>query len=444
MDAHQERLNMGRTLKIGSFHMGSSLADILLSAVWNRILISNLGLPAGPVALLAALRYLLAPLSIWAGDRSDRHPIMGKYRLPYIWGGRIVMALGLLLIPPATLQLAENPASPLGWLLATVCFVICGVGKLVSGSPFLALLRDSAPPSKRGQALSVAQIMLLFSFSLAPALYGFLVKDYDYASLLRAVLIGVGLALPFWFFSLLGEDRYTPAAAAEEQLPLNKAMAIIWGDPRARAFFVFLSLGMISVFAQDTILEPFGGDVFGLDVRTTTSWNAVWGLAVLVAMIGGTVATRKRAPHEQVGTTLLGMGLTLAGLALLGVVALLKIEAAIMPVLAAFGFGFGIQTVGTISLLMAMTSDKHAGAYLGLWSLAQLVFRGVGMALGGLMRDVVLGLSGSLPVAYGSVFLLEAVGLAVCMLLLLRIDVAGFARGEAPSTHERIAALADG
>jgi BCD family chlorophyll transporter-like MFS transporter len=165
MDANPERLNMGRTLKIGSFHIGSALSDIMLSAVWNRILISNLGLPAGPVALLAALRYLLAPLSIWAGDKSDKQPIMGKYRLPYIWGGRALMALGLLLIPPATLLLAESPGSALGWLLATLCFVVCGTGTLISGSPYLALLRDSAPPTKRGQALSIAQIMLLFSFS---------------------------------------------------------------------------------------------------------------------------------------------------------------------------------------------------------------------------------------------------------------------------------------
>ncbi|NTV64381.1 MAG: BCD family MFS transporter [Oscillochloris sp.] len=444
MDANQERLNMGRTLKIGSFHIGSSLSDILLSAVWNRILISNLALPAGPVALLAALRYLLAPLSIWAGDQSDKQALFGKYRLPYIWGGRLIMALGLLLIPPSTLLLAEDQGSVLGWLLATLCFVISGVGTLISGSPFMALLRDSAPPSKRGQALSIAQIMLLFSFSLSPALYAALMKQYEPALLWRTVLIGVGLALPFWFFSLLGEDRYTPVAPSEVPLPLRQAMGEIWADPRARSFFVFLSLGMISVFAQDTILEPFGGDVFKLDIGATTQWNAFWGLAVLVSMIGGTIATRKRKPYEQVSTTQIGLAFTLVGLALLGVVALLKIQAAIIPVLVIFGLGFGIQTVGTISLLMAMTSDKHAGAYLGLWSLAQLVFRGVGMALGGLLRDLVLTLSGSHTMAYGSVFLLEAVGLAVCITLLSRIDVAGFACGEPPSTHERIAALADG
>ncbi|EFO80435.1 PUCC protein [Oscillochloris trichoides DG-6] len=444
MATQPERLKMGRTLKIGSFHVGSAFSDILLSAVWNRILISNLGLPAGPVAILAALRYLLAPLSIWAGDRSDRHPIFGKYRLPYIWGGRAMMALGLLLIPPSTLFLAEDPSSVMGWGLATLCFVVCGAGTLISGSPFLALLRDSAPPSKRGQALSIAQIMLLFAFSMAPALYGALIKNYDQASLWRAVLIGVGLAIPFWFFSLWGEDHHDPQAnPQEEQIPLRTIMGMIWGDPRARTFFVFLSLAMISVFAQDALLEPFGGDVFGLDVGATTRWNAFWGLAVLVSMVGGTIITRKRAPHEQVGTTLIGLGATMVAMVLLGVVAILKIQAAMIPTIIIFGLGFGIQTVGTISLLMAMTSDRHAGAYLGFWSLAQLVFRGVGMGLGGVIRDMVLAATNSHTIAYGSVFLLEAVGLAGCIMLLMRIDVVGFARGAMPSTHDRIAALAD-
>lgn len=444
MDERNERLNVGRTVKIGAHHVGGAFTDILLSAVWNRILISNLGLPASPVALLSALRYFLAPLSIWSGNRSDSRPIMGKHRLPYIWGGRALTILGLLLIPPATLQLAENPGSWLGWLLAAVCFSLSGAGTLIAGSPYLALIRDRTAPSKRGQALAIAQIMLLVAFVFAPAIYAAVIKQYDYASLWRAVLIGIGLAVPFWIFSILGEDRHTAADAADEEpLPMREAMRTIWADPRARGFFVFLSLGMVSVFAQDAILEPFGGDVFGLDVAATTSWNAVWGLGVLIGMISTAVATRRRLTHDYKGTTGLGLALTGAALGLLAIVALLRLEALLLPVLALFGFGFGIQTYGTINLLMAMTSDRHAGAYLGLWSLAQLVFRGVGLALGGVLRDLFLLLTGSHAIAYGSIFLLEALGLAVCISLLARIDVEGFARGHAPRPAEALAALGD-
>jgi BCD family chlorophyll transporter-like MFS transporter len=444
MDEGNERLNVGRTVKIGAHHVGGAFTDILLSAVWNRILISNLGLPATPVALLSALRYFLAPLSIWSGNRSDTHPVMGKHRLPYIWGGRAMTILGLLFIPPATLQLAANPASWLGWLLAAICFSLAGAGTLIAGSPYLALIRDRTAPSKRGQALAIAQIMLLVAFSLAPAIYAGIVKQYDPASLWRAVLVGIGLAIPFWVFSVLGEDTFQGAAeSGEEPLPMREAMGQIWADPRARAFFIFLSLGMVSVFAQDAILEPFGGDVFGLDVSATTRWNAIWGLGVLVGMIGTAVVTRRLATHAYKATTGLGLALTGAGLGLLAIVALLGLQPLLLPVLALFGFGFGIQTYGTINLLMAMTSDRHAGAYLGLWSLAQLVFRGVGLALGGVLRDLFLMLTGSHALAYGGIFLLEAVGLAVCISLLARIDVEGFAMGKAPRPAEALAALGD-
>jgi len=87
-----------------------------------------------------------------------------------------------------------------------------------------------------------------------------------------------------------------------------------------------------------------------------------------------------------------------------------------------------VYTVGGVSLLMAMTTEKAAGAYLGLWTMTQLVSRGLGIGLGGVVRDVGLSLTGSLPLAYASVFALEAVGLVVCIGLLARLDVIGFVR----------------
>ena len=88
-----------RSLKLGSFHMGSSFADLLTSAVWNRVLIADLGVAAWPVALLSALRYFLAPLTLWAGRRSDTTPILGSRRVAYIWLGRLLMLLALPLLP---------------------------------------------------------------------------------------------------------------------------------------------------------------------------------------------------------------------------------------------------------------------------------------------------------------------------------------------------------
>lgn len=443
----EQRLNVPRTLKLGTFHIGSSFIDLLTSGVLNRVLITDLALAATPVALLSALRYLLAPLSIWAGYRSDLRPPGTLRRLPFIWGGRLPMLLSLPLLPIVTALLATDPASVAGWSLAFFAFLIYGVGTLISGSTYLSLVRDSAPPARRGQALAIVQVFLVISFPVAGVIYGRLMPVYDQASFWRLVLIGMSIAFGFIAFALWRAER--PASAVETDptppepfLPLLRQM---WSDVRARRFFLFLALGAVSAFAQDAVLEPFGGDVFELDNGQTTRFNAYWGVGVVISLLATVYFTRHRAAHEQTGVAMLGLALTALPLFLLSVLAITEWQALLIPVLVMFGLGFGIYTVGAVSLLAAMTTERHAAAYLGLWSMTQLLFRGLGIFAGGAVRDIALWISGSLPLAYASVFLLEAIGLLVCIVILQRVDVPGFARGETrPLGAATALAAADG
>ncbi|MCG8347433.1 MAG: BCD family MFS transporter [Chloroflexales bacterium] len=445
MQQQTKRFSLLRTMKIGTFHIGSAFADILTSGVWNRILISDLGIAATPVAFLSALRYLLAPLSIWAGYRSDTRPLFGFHRLPYIWFGRLLMLITLPLLPVVTILLAANPLSVSGWGITALAFVIYGVGTLLSGSTFLALIRDSTPPTRHGQALSIVQVFLVVSFPISALIYGQLMPVYDPLVFWEVVLLGTALAAGFWFFSLAGEERRGVSTIEHDPdpLPFGALLREILQDQRARNFFFFLALGAVSAFAQDAVLEPFGGDVFDMEAGETTRFNLYWGIGVLFGMVTTIVLTRKRPAYAQTDTTSIGLFSTAAPLALLGVISVTRIEALLIPTLILFGLGLGIYTVGAVSLLMAMTSNRRAGAYLGLWSVAQLVFRGVGISLGGALRDGVLLLSDSHAVAYAAVFLLEAIGLLCCVALLRNIDIAGFARREEPAPAATLAALAD-
>ncbi len=164
----EQRFSVWRSLKLGSFHLGSSFSDLLTSAVWNRILISDLGIAAWPVALLSALRYFLAPLTLWAGHRSDTTPILGSRRLAYIWLGRLMMLLALPLLPLSTVAIARDTGSAVGWTVAVLSFVVYGAGTLISGAPFLALVHDGAPYGRRGQAVGIVQLMLVVSFAVHP------------------------------------------------------------------------------------------------------------------------------------------------------------------------------------------------------------------------------------------------------------------------------------
>jgi BCD family chlorophyll transporter-like MFS transporter len=438
----ETRFSTLRAFKLGSFHVGSSLSDLITSAVWNRVMITDLGVAAWPVALLSALRYLLAPLSLWAGHRSDTRPLFGTRRLGYIGAGRVLMLISLPALPVSILAITVDRSSLTGWALAILSFVIYGAGTLISGAPYLGLVHDSAPYARRGQAVAIVHFVLVTSFAFVPVLYARLMPRYDPSLFIRVVAYGMAGAAFFWLFSLWGEERRSVVHPSAEKalLPLRQAIARIWGNPRARRYGVFLFLSAFFAFMQDAMLEPFGGDVFGLSVGETTRFNAYWGVGVLAGMAGALVVTRRKTPDQQVHTTSLGLILLALPLMGLGTAAYVREQGAVIPLLMAFGLGFGVFTVGGTSLLMAMSEEDMAGSYLALWSVIQLLARGAGIAAGGIARDVVLAVSGQITAAYGTLFCLEGIGLVLSLVLLWRVDIAGFAsrRGN-PSTNEVLA-----
>jgi BCD family chlorophyll transporter-like MFS transporter len=443
--SQEPQFSVRRSLKLGSFHIGSSLADLLTSAVWNRVMITDLGVAAWPVALLSALRYFLAPLTLWAGHRSDTHPILGSHRIAYIWLGRLLMLLSLPLLPLSTVAIARNSGSLTGWALALISFLLFGVGTLISGAPFLALVHDSAPFQRRGQALSIVQVVLVVSFAFIPALYGALMPRYDGALFTRLVLTGMGGATLFWLFSVWGEERRPIDPLADKAAPSFRAtFGRMWADIRTRRYALFLAASAFFAFMQDAILEPFGGDVFGLAAGETTRFNAYWGSGVLIGMIGTIVATRRRRPDQQIGTTAWGLVLLGIPILLLSATSFLEALPVVMPVLVAFGLGFGIFTVGGVSLLMAMSTEEQSGSYLALWSAVQLVARGAGIASGGLIRDVALSITGQFNTAYAALFVIEALGIFWTISLLRQVDISGFAAGrDRPRSTEILTAAAE-
>ena len=420
-----------RSLKLGTFHIGSALTDLLTSAVWNRILIADMGAAAWPIGLLTALRYLLAPLTLWIGHRSDTRPLFGSRRVAYIWLGRLLMLLSLPLLPAAVAAIAVDLRSGLGWGLAALSFVSYGIGTLISGAPFLALVHDSAPYARRGQAVSIVQFVLILSFAFLPAAYAWLMPTYDPALFWRLVWVGLAGAALFWIFAVWGEERPLTDSAAPASSPalaaFRPALGAIWRDACTRRYAALLSASAFFAFMQDALLEPFGGEVFGLPVGETTLFNAYWGAGVLVSMVGAYLATRRRRPEQQDQTAGLGLALLSAALLLLGLASALGWLSWVRPVLVIFGLGFGIFTVGGVSLLMAMSSEEKAGVYMALWTMVQLTSRGAGIAAGGVLRDVALALTGQHSLAYATVLFIEAAGLLVAIALLRRADIRGFA-----------------
>jgi BCD family chlorophyll transporter-like MFS transporter len=207
----------------------------------------------------------------------------------------------------------------------------------------------------------------------------------------------------------------------------------IWSDGRTRLFFLFLSLATMAAWMQDNILEPFGADVFGLDIRQTTRFTGYWGTATVLTLLLGFMVLRKRRPETLTDVAQGGLLGMVVGMTLLVFSALIAQSSLLYLGLLIFGAGFGFYTFGGVSLMAVMSPEPHSGAYLGLWSISILIFKGLGTFLGGVARDVsLLGMGASPAVAYGAVFALSAAGLLGAVFLVRHLDVVGFMRDTRP------------
>ncbi|MBK7215723.1 MAG: BCD family MFS transporter [Candidatus Promineofilum sp.] len=434
MDEQQRPFTLWRGLRLSSFQIGSAMGDILITSIWNRILIVNFGIPATPVGLLIALRYLLSPLSLWAGNLTDNRQFFGLRRTPMIWLGRVLMVGSLPFLGLSVMRLGESTTDPWGWSFALISSLAYGVGTLISGGPFLALVRESAPERMQGVAISMAQTVLIIFFAVVGIVFSIWMRDYDLRVFWQMIIATMVVGGFFWFLAIVGIERKTQLPAADAQQPaaathLGEVVRTIWSDRRTRLFFVFLSLGTLASWSHEAILEPFGANVFNLGMDVTTRFNSYWQTATVITLVIGGIVWRKRPPEAQQRVTSIGLLFMALGLLILVTAAVAGQRRLLEVALLVFGGGFGVYTYGGVSLMAVMSPDRHAGVYLGLWTISNLLFKGLGTFLGGAMRDLFLLQMNLAPgLSYGVVFLLQAVGLATAAALLSRIDILGFAR----------------
>jgi MFS transporter, BCD family, chlorophyll transporter len=433
----QGDLSLARNVKIGSFHIGSSMADILLGGVWNRIAIAELGFGAFPISLLLALRYFLAPLSVWVGQRSDSHPILGYRRTPYIWIGRGMILISLVVIGFATVAVYET-GSALGWIIMVAAVILFSIGSAFSGTTFIALIYDVSPPHQKTRAISVVWFFLISGFAISGVLYSVLLKTYTREGFLTLFIVAPLVIGVLWFVSILGEERSIHTQKIKDNVPKGKpkqrafwpAMREAWSNPQSRVFFWFLGLTTLFFYTQDGILEPFAAQVFNMPPETTNRFSSYWGSMTLVGIIVCLLLAR-RFPAWINNTSLSRWSVIILGVtfALFALCAFLQIRALVTVGLIVLGVGLGAWTVGTLGLMMDMTLVTGAGLYLSLWTVSETLARGVGTLVGGAIRDVGLSLSGSYPVAYGAVFVFQAAGFLLTVFLLNRVNVNAFRAG---------------
>jgi BCD family chlorophyll transporter-like MFS transporter len=432
-------MTLFKNIRLGLLHVAIAMTFVLINSVLNRIMIHDLNILASVVAVLVVLPYVLSPAQVWIGQYSDTHPLFGYRRTPYIALGTLLAISGAALAPHAALALAREPL--IGVPLAILLFGMWGFGYNLAVVAYLSLASDMSTEQQRSRTVAIMWFMMIASVIVTAIVVGRALEPYSEERLFTVFLETGGVALALALVGLIGlEPRRTTATVQQSRAGQMAAIRAIIGNPQARFFFVYLIMLLAAILGQDVLLEPFGAQAFGMNVKETTQLTAMWGGATLTALLlYGAVLSRWISKKRG---AMIGGSIAATGFLLIALSGMLAIEAMFIPGILLLGFGTGIATTTNLALMLDMTTAEQVGLFIGAWGVADAIARGVGTLLGGVMRDVIAHMSGSVVSGYVSVFLIEAMLLGISLVLLQRIDVTAF-RSRQPSLTELVAIAGD-
>jgi BCD family chlorophyll transporter-like MFS transporter len=403
-----------------------------MTATLNRVMVVELGLPATVPGVLVLLHFVvqlwLRPRLGFGADRSGR-------RTRWIVGGVVLLAASGVAASATTLLIEQS--RPLGLAAAAVAFVCLGAGVSGAGTPLLAILAEQVPERRRSAAAATVWLMMIAGFIVTTVLASKGLAPYSHLRLVGVTAAVGAVCIVVTSVAVMGLDR-RPAGAVAAGGPaattlsagavqsatgtsFSTALRGVLDEPIARAFAVFIFLSMFAYSAQDLILEPYAGLVYGLTPRESTAISGMHQGGVLVGMLlCAALAFRVGTPRHwaSVGCALSAVFFVALALSpLAGSVPLLRV------ILLGLGVANGAFAIGAISTMMALTADggdHSSGLRMGIFGAAQAVGTGIGQFLGAAGSDVSRALLGGVTAGYGAVFGVEAAMFAVAAWFALR------------------------
>ncbi|MGX9355950.1 PucC family protein [Roseobacteraceae bacterium S113] len=395
-DAASDELPLGQLLRLALFQVSVGMASVMLLGTLNRVMIVELSVPAMIVAVMIALPVLIAPFRALLGFRSDTYrSAIGWKRIPYLWFGSLWQFGGLAIMPFALLVLGGDVAHDIsfaGEVLAGLAFLMTGLGMHMTQTAGLALAADRANDETRPRVVALLYVMFLLGMAVASVIIGWLLSDFSNLTLIRVVqgsaVVGIALNL----VALWKQESVRPMSREEREAP-RPLFADAWADlmrgGSAGRLLVVVFLGTMAFNMQDVLLEPYGGEILGLSVSTTTLLTAMWSGG---ALLGFALAARQLSggfnPYRIAG---LGLCAGLIAFSIVIFAAPFQSPGMFFAGAGLIGFGGGLFAVATLTAAMVIPAEGIAGRglALGAWGAAQATAAGLSIAIGGTLRDVV-------------------------------------------------------
>lgn len=453
------KINLITMFRLGLFQMGLGIMSVLTLGVLNRIMIKELAIPATLVAGTIAMHQFVAPSRLWFGQLSDAKTIRGYHRTGYVLIGAALFTIAAFLAVQVTWQLGNSLYNS-GWTIATYgwvallagIFALYGLTLSSSSTPFAALLVDVSDQDNRSKLVGIVWSMLMVGIVIGAIVSSKLlpaattcqetintVSIYSQPEQLEALRSSINrlfFILPAVVFGLalvstLGVEkkysRYASRSALvdrEDKITLSRALKVLTASRQTGLFFTFLLVMTISLFMQEAVMEPYGGEVFGMCVSETTRLNAFWGTGTLIGISStGFLIVPRLGKQKTAQLGCLTVALSLGLVILSGFSANPQI---LQGALVVFGLASGVTTTGAISLMLDLTAAETAGTFIGAWGLAQALARALATVSGGVVLDLGKQVFSMPVLSYGLVFALQSVGMLLAIGLLNRVDVTEF------------------
>lgn len=431
-----------KRLQLALIHTAVAMTLVPINSTLNRVMIFDLEFSKTLFTLLAVFPYLLSPIQVAIGSFSDRHPIFGYRRSPYILAGLVLCVIGVAVAPQVAILITED--FTLGILAGILAFGAWGMGYNLSAVCYLSLASELSGENGRGKTIATMFTVMVIGMIATGLTLSRLVTTFDLVALERAFLIVAASALTLGLIGLFKleprSDSSVPAARADTYT-VKQMKAAITENPVAKIFFVYLLLLLAAILGQDVLLEPFGAQAFGMTLEQTSRIVSISSTFTLVAFIvAGFLDGRVKKKYvAQTGN--LGALLGFVIIVISGLTASLTMFYVGITLL---GFGTGISTIANLSLMFDLTVPEKVGLYIGAWGFSNGLSRLVGLLMAGVVADLATQFTGNSMTGYLIVFGLEALMLLIAAIMLYRIDVNAFQKkAHEPSFVDKVAVMAD-
>jgi BCD family chlorophyll transporter-like MFS transporter len=414
-------------LRLGLVQAGLGAVVVLTTATFNRVMVVELALPAVLPGALVALHYAVQVLRPRLGYGSDR---TGR-RTPWIVGGMAVLAAGGIAAALATALMETRLTA--GIALAFLAFIAIGLGVGAAGTSLLALLARHVAPDRRGPAATIVWLMMIAGIAITASVAGRLLDPFSLTRLVTVTAVVCGAAFLLSLLAVWGIESPTAAASADAaRTSFREALLEAWAEPEARRFTVFVFVSMLAYSAQDLILEPFAGLIFGLTPGQSTSLSGLQHGGVLVGMLLVALGARLASLRTWTVGGCIASAAALSSLVAAGVVGpSWPLQASVLALGVANG-AFAVAAIGSMMALAGRGREAREGTRMGMWGAAQAVAFGLGGFTGTVAADLARQLYESPAAAYATVFAGEAALFLVAAMLAARIG--GTARREKATT----------